>query len=190
MISEVVIFLKDLLNAYLNERRRVHDSAEDQVVFIDGERMDSIAFKSGAISLLLINVEEEKTTRPPDPYRRTAPNGTHYRVQPEIRLNLYVLFVARYQNYEDALKMLSLVIKYFQGHRLLQHPVERELSEEIEPLVVELVTLPLAEQNHIWSSLRTAYQPSVLYKVRMVVFQDQDQVALPEVQEITVQTFQ
>jgi hypothetical protein len=37
-----------------------------------------------------------------------APDGTRYKIQPEIRLNLYVLFVARFKQYEDALHYQQL----------------------------------------------------------------------------------
>jgi hypothetical protein len=39
-----------------------------------------------------------------------ALDGTRHRTQPEVRLNLYVLFVARFKQYEDALRYLSLII--------------------------------------------------------------------------------
>jgi len=190
MINEVLVLLKNRLNAYLNSDWHPDESREDPVVFIDGEKMDPLGFKLGAISLLLINVEEENVTRPPDRFRLTTADGKQYRVQPEIRLNLYVLFVARFKQYEESLRYLSLIIQYFQSHRLLEHPEVSALGDNSEPLLVELITLPLAEQNHIWSSLRVAYHPSVYYKVRLVVFRDKDQTPISEIEEKTLRTFQ
>jgi hypothetical protein len=71
MISEVLLFLKDHLNAYLSTKSgwSPETSQEDKVVFIDGENMDPISFKLGAISAVLINIEEDNTLRGPDPYR-------------------------------------------------------------------------------------------------------------------------
>ena len=120
---------------------------------------------------------------PGDDRVRAIANGTHQNIQPEIRLNLYVLFVARFSQYEDSLHALSLVIRYFQNHRLFTHSDAPGLSESIERLVIELVTLPFAQQNEIWSALRVAYHPSVLYKVKMVVFQDENVVEMPEISE-------
>jgi hypothetical protein len=174
MISKVLVLLKDRLNDYLSAGRNPNESLEDQVVFMDGETMDPPTFKLGAISVLLINLEEENTTRPPDLYRRTAADGIQYGVQPEIRLNLYVLFVARYKLYEDALHSLSLIIQYFQSHRLLNH-------SDAPELIIELVTLPFSRQNEVWSALRVAYHPSVLYKVKMLVFQSEDMLSAPEI---------
>ena len=71
---------------------------------------------------------------------------------------------------------------------MLNHLNAPELSENIEQLVMELVTLPFSEQNEVWSSLRVTYHPSVLYKVKMVVFQDEDAVGMPEIGEKVLRT--
>lgn len=186
MIGEALVFLKNQLNDYLKPTRGHDGTQPDPVDFIDGDSMEPLAFKIGAISVLLVNMEEEHTLRASDPYRRVATNGAQQTIQPEIRLSLYVLFVARYARYQDALDALSQVIRYFQNHRLFTHTDAPALSETIERLAIELITLPFSEQNEVWSALRVAYHPSVLYKVKMVVFQDEDALATPEIGEQTI----
>jgi hypothetical protein len=183
MLSEVLIFLKNQLHSYLNAGRDPDLSQEDLVVFVDGDKMDPLSFPLNSVTLLLINVEEEKTNRAADPYRRIEADGTNYQVQPEIRLNLYVLFVARFQRYEMSLHYLSLVLRYFQSHRLFKDSVALGSSEETNRLVVELITLPFAEQNEVWSSLRVAYHPSLLYRVKMVVFRDEQAIGVTQIEE-------
>lgn len=183
MIKEALVFLKDRLNSHLSSGRNADEVQEDPVVFLDGEKMDPLAFKLGAVSILLINLEEETTLRAADLYQRPGPDGTRQKVQPDIRLNLYVLLVARFKQYEESLHQLSLIIRYFQNHRLFDQHNAPELGENIEQLVVELITLPFSEQNEVWSALRVAYHPSVLYKVKMVIFKDEDGVGLPEIEE-------
>jgi hypothetical protein len=186
MIGAALVFLKNQLNNYLTSISG-HDGTQPDVVdFVSGDNMEPLSFKSGAVSLLLINLEEDHTLRSADPYQRTSTNGTKQQIQPEIRLNLYVLFVARYVKYEDALHSLSLVIRYFQQHRLFTHTDAPTLSETIERLVIELITLPFAQQNEVWSALRVAYHPSVLYKVKMVVFQDDDAQTTPGIGETSI----
>ncbi len=187
MISEVLLFLKGQLNEYLNASSgwSSAQAGEDKVVLLDGENMDPMIFKLGAVSALLINLEEEKTLRPPDRYQRALADGSTLQVQPEIRLNLYVLFVARFKQYEDGLRYLSLIIRYFQRHRVLDHGNAPALAGGIEKLVMELVTLPFSEQNEVWNALRTTYHPSVLYKVRMIAFHDEEGLAAPEITENT-----
>src|SRR5205085_10678589 len=91
MISEVLVLLKNLLNAHLSLGQSPTESQEDRVVFLDGQSMDPLSFKLGAVSVLLINVEEENVLRAPDLYSRVSSDGTRQKANPEIRLNLYVL---------------------------------------------------------------------------------------------------
>ena len=58
MISEALIFLKDHLNERLHAQAGAiaDDSAEDRVVFLDGEKMDPVSFKLGAVTTLLVSL--------------------------------------------------------------------------------------------------------------------------------------
>lgn len=185
MIGRVLALLKQQLNSHLQASTgwTPAESTEDRVVFIDGEKMDPLSFKLEAVSLLLINVEEENTLRSPDPYSKVLPDGSRRAVQPAVRLNLYVLFVARFKQYEKGLNYLSLIIQFFQNHRVFNHGNAPGLDQGIEQLSIELVTLPFGEQNEIWNALRTTYHPSVLYKVRMLTFADEDVVPSKDVTE-------
>lgn len=192
MLNEVLVFLKNHLNHQLNPRAGLTDTAsqEETVVFIDGEKTDPINFKLGAVTALLINVEEENTLRPSDPYQVMSATGEKLMVKPEIRLNLFVLFVARFKQYELGLSYLSDIIQHFQSHRVFDRHSAPELSEDIEKLNLELVTLPFSEQNELWNALRSTYLPSVLYKVKMIVFRDTESRRSPEVAEKDLRTSQ
>ncbi len=172
MIDSVLKFLRDNLNASFKEA--ASNGGEPEVVsFVAGDKIgDSVTFALGHVSLLLVKLEEENTLRPADPYARMAGNGTRQRVQPEIRLNLHVLFVAHFADYALSLRWLSQVVSYFQNHRVFTAANSPALNGQIEQLTVELITLPFAEQNEVWGALRTSYRPSVLYRVRAVVFRD------------------
>lgn len=177
MINEVLTLVKDNLNLYF-ERKLFNGqgTGEKKVVFIDGDKTDPIAFRNNAVTPILINVEEESILRQPDRYLETTPQGKKKRVNPVIRLNLYILFVSRFSSYEEALKYLSMVIKYFQSNQVFTHQNTPTLSEGIDKLVMELMTLPFSEQNEVWNALRTAYLPSVLYKAKMIVFSDDEAI--------------
>lgn len=189
MIDQSLIFLKNRLNAYLcgpedTKSKADPEKTKEKVDFVDGQKMEPLTFTSGMVNILLINIEEENTLRRPDPYTRVSPNGEHQKAYPDIRLNLYVLFVARFNNYENSLHYLSQIIRYFQSHRVFDHHNAPELNENIEKLILELITLPFAEQNEVWNALRVTYHPSVLYKVKMLVFQqDEDVLSAPEITE-------
>jgi len=184
MIDKILRFLKNGLNTYLTSGKSPKDPQENQVVFSEWKNLDSINFKLGAVSVMLINLEQENILRAEDPFTRTLADGKVQKGHPEIRLNLFILFIPHYSLYEDTLRNLSAIIQYFQSRRLLNHQNSPELSEDVEQLVIELMSLSFSEQNEIWGALRLPYHPSVLYKVKMVVFRDEDfNAPIPAVEE-------
>jgi len=192
MIGDVLLLLRDQLNSYLRSALPGGDvdAAEERVQLIDGEKTDPVEFHANAITLLLVNIQQETSLRTTDPYLRSPPDGSLRKLQPEIPLNLYVLFVARYKAYEQGLNQLAMVIRFFQTHRALDHDNTPTLSPLIDKLLLEMVTLPLTEQNEIWSALRTNYHPSVLFRVRMVVLRDAEGAAVPQIGQTVVRTLQ
>ncbi len=180
MIDDVLDLLKGQLNAYLASSGH----PGDKVDLLDGETSPS--FKLNQITTLLINLEEEAAVRSADPHRRILPGGKVLTVNPEIRLSLYVLFVARFEDYKQGLRYLSLVIRFFQNHRFLDHKNAPDLPEGIEKLLIELVSLPFSQQNEIWRVLNASYQPSALYKVGLVVFRDDQGIEPPLIDQVTL----
>ena len=185
MIHEVLGFLKDQLNQYLRNRDSLQ---EDKVVFMNAERSETISFPKNAITPLIITLEEENTLRPDNAYLQIRADGTRVGVNPEIRLNLFVLFVCNFTAYEESLKYLSYVIKFFQSNKFFDHEGTPQLSENVDHLVVELMTMPFSNQNEIWNALRTTYVPSALYKVKMIVFEDEESRVLTSVGESVIKT--
>ena len=171
MIEYVISFLKDKLNNYI----RVKTGSQGfEVVFIQERNQKEVSFQDNAITTLLVNLEEDYTFRSGAAYERT-PNGAN---NPNLYLNLYVLFAANFTDYSQSLKFLSLTIKFFQSHRLFDHHNSPNLNDEIEKLTLELVNLPFTEQREVWAGLGMSYIPSVIYKVRMVVFTDTDSLGI------------
>jgi len=185
MIADVVGFLRDRLNQTF-PRDSSGGSAEDLFVYVGSSKDDSVNFTSNAVSVLLVRTEEETALRPPDRHAQVAVDGVHRRVEPEIRMNLFLLFVARFpDDYGLSLQHLSRLVRYFQNHRVFNHDNSPELNVHVPQLVLELVTPSFSEQNEIWGALRVSYQPSALYRVRMVVFPDDDGVLVPVTKNVT-----
>lgn len=188
MIADVLLLLKNRLNTYfLSLSGTEADVGEDKVIFIDGEQKpDSINFKLGAVSLLLFNVERDITNRQADQYTRITDDGTARKVNPEINLNLYILFVAKFKDYEQSLHYLSHILRYFQVNHYLDRQNVPELSKSIDHLVLELNTLTTAQQNELWGILRSSYLPSLVYKVKAVTFADEGNVPISSISEVIV----
>ncbi|HSI41598.1 MAG TPA: DUF4255 domain-containing protein [Xanthobacteraceae bacterium] len=184
MIDRALLFLRDQLNEHLARGGGgAAAGLEDVVSFVDGDKLDPLTLKNGAISLLLVNLEQDTVMRRDDPFVRLLPDGTTARAAPEVRLNLWVLFVARFRVYEAGLAALSSVLAYFQARPLFDQRSAPALDPGIERLAIELKTLPLNEQNDLWSALRIAYHPSLLFRVRMVAVQASETPAGPPVSE-------
>ena len=193
MIGEVLALMRDQLNAWLRQQagKAAGHAAEDKVQMLDtSAQTDVVDFKVGKITMLLVNLEQEQLARPADAWHRRLPDGTVQRVQRDVRLNLYVLFVARFKVYEQGLDLLGQVLRFFQAHPVIDRDSAPKLNPEIDKLGFELVTLPLSEQNTIWSQLRAAYQPSLMYRVRMVVYRDAAATAVPVVQTAQLRAIQ
>ena len=185
MIGGVLTFLRQHLDAHLRTElgETQDDPSSDKIVFVDGDKFEPISFKLGAVSELLINVEEERVLREPDLYARQSADGPPLRSQPDIRLFLYILFVARFKQYESAWEHLSKIIEHFQTVRVLDRETAPDLPAGIEKLVFELVTLNFAEQNEVWNALRITHHPSLLYRVKLVVYRDREPQTQPKVKE-------
>lgn len=178
MIDNVLTFLKEQLNTYVTVKT---GGQEFQVVYIDERVNKEISFQNNAITILLVNLEEERT------FRSGAMSNGNNQINPNLSMNLYVMFVANFNVYSQCLQFLSLVIRFFQSHRLFDHQNSPSLSQDIEKLTMELVSLPFSEQRDIWSCLGMSYVPSVVYKVRMIVFKDMETVELaPNVTEAQI----
>lgn len=187
MLNDVVTLLVQQLNDYLTQSEPFEIGPRaDKVVLPDGSAPEPLSFQLGAVTALLINLEEEKIPRGAEPFvRRVKVEGQTVaeRIHPRIRLSLYLLFVARFRQYEDSLLYLSRVIDYFRCHRVLDHDNTPTLAPSIEKLIPELITLPFAEQNEVWNALRTTYLPSALYKVKLVAFEDAQGQPVPPILE-------
>lgn len=181
MLSSLLTILRDVVNAHLSASSGWGEGQPEhgQVMFPDGEKTDAVDFKLGTVSLLVVNLEQEHSLRLGDPHRVKMADGTTQQVSPPIHLNVDVMFVARFKDYEHSLRYISLILQFFQSHRVLDHENTPALSDKIDKVIIELHTLPISEQHNLWGLLRSTYQPSVVYRLRMIVLQDEAGVPAP-----------
>jgi hypothetical protein len=187
MIADILVFIKNRLNAHFNLLSGTGplNAGEDKVVFVDGDQKpDSISFKLGAVSLQLFNIERDVTLRQADNYMRVADDGTTRKVKPDIIINLYVLFVAKFKDYEQSLHYLSLVLRYFQANPYFDLQNAPELGKSINHLTLELNTLTTTQQNELWGILRSSYLPSLVYKVKAAAFIDEGEIPIVDISEV------
>jgi hypothetical protein len=193
MFDEALVLIKNRLNEFLHdyiEKNSPSLGSGEYVSFLDGEKMEPLIFPMNKITPILINVEEEKLLRLADRYEGVLRDGKRTEINPSIRINLQVLFISRFSNYEQSLKFLSLVVRFFQKTPVFDKANTPAISDDIEKLKIELITLPINQQNELWNSLRTTYMPSVLYRISVLVFRDDETADYNEVSEVTLHEIQ
>ena len=181
-IDHIIREINDYLNIRLGESDRLIQASLLQQ---DGQLSPGIDQK---VLMSLVNIEEDRISRSVDINQR-QPDGSFHKVKPEIKLNLYLLFVANIPNdYNEALKFISFIISFFQRKNYFDHSNSAGLDPKIERLVFELYSLTLEQQNHLWGALGAKYMPSVLFKMRIVAIQEDeiDGTTIP-IREIDIQ---
>jgi hypothetical protein len=139
----------------------------------------------------VVNIAEEAALRNAPYYERSG-STTRYRNSPAF-LNLYLLFSANYDDYDDALKRLSQVVTFFQGKNTfslkdsLKEVPDQKVLDKAEDmlLIIDLFALTFEQVNYLWASLGGKQMPFVLYKVRLVRIQaDRAQAEKPVIEDI------
>ncbi len=174
MIDVALKFLVTELNAYLVRSRGPFNSDLGKVLL--GPVIDESgkwAVPENRVTATLVNVEEDRILKSQLPESVLV---DHRRVvrEPELKLNLHVLFAARFQDYEQALKQLSAILTFFQATPSFTRDQHPSLDVRIEKLVPELVSATFEQLNQMWAFLGGKQLPSALYKVRLVTLQDRD----------------
>ena len=122
--------------------------------------------------LSMVNVHEEAAFKNAPHYERNG-TDTRYRNAP-VHMNLFLLFSANYDLYENALIRLSQVIEFFQGKNVftfLDAPLPEFIGDEELAevrLILDLYTLSFEQINYLWGSLGGKQVPSVMYKMRLI----------------------
>lgn len=162
MIYYALTAVAEKLNAYFRNRFAL---GQDKVIISGIVNQDgSIAITDpDKVVLTLVNLQQETVGR------INIPNNN-----PSININLFVLFSVYFNenNYAEGLKFLSAVISFFQANNVLNHQNTPDLDENIDKLVFEMVNQDFQNLSYLWGVLGGKYLPSVLYKVRMITFQE------------------
>ena len=170
MLDIALKFLTSELNTYLSTQMT---STSEEVV-----RMSKLVDDAGkyafenSIAASIINIEEDRVFKSQTP-DRIYTNGQHILLEPELKLNLHVIFAANFdvKNYDQALKYISYVLTFFQSHSAFTSVEYPALDPSIEKLTIELQSLSYEQLNQVWAFIGAKQLPSVIYKVRMVSLQ-------------------
>jgi hypothetical protein len=172
MIEKALLFLENQVNGYLKKI-----SGFDNKLSLSNITNNEGKTIIKDLGLTLVNIEEETIGKTQTTYKKDS-NDKTYIVNPEIKLNLYLLFTANFGDndtgYRESLKFLSYVISFFQAKNVFNHQNSPDLDENIERLALSLYSVPFEQQNYLWGSIGAKYLPSVMYKARVITVQADD----------------
>lgn len=168
MIFEVLQIITEDVNNYIGGS----PVSLDNIASVASEQGDS-GSTSTDIILTLLNLQEETTLKNKPNY---AVEGTRISYKNNIvNLNLYILFSANNDKYDEALKNLSKIIEFFQGKKVFTQANTIYNRDDVSMskitnfrFVIDLFTPTFEELNFVWGTLGGKQIPSVMYKVSLV----------------------
>lgn len=172
MLLEALQIVENSLRTYLAQCLVL----EDAVILGNVAMVDQVPELENKLIISLVNIEEESSLKNARSIRASALTGkTTYHNAP-VSLNLYLLFSANFpKNYDNALKILSLVIEFFQGQRKFTSPpsADPDRLQGRAELNFNLYTMTFEQLNHLWGALGGKQLPSALYRVYLVQLEDE-----------------
>ncbi|WP_343665091.1 DUF4255 domain-containing protein [Chryseobacterium mucoviscidosis] len=153
---------------------------------------DEFLSSKSSIILSIVNIEEDKILKNHTLYKNYIPSSNtiaKYK-NPTQNLILSLLFTSyniKQSDYATGIEKLEVVIRYLQNNRIFywQPPNYNLLKNEpkgvYEKFIFEIVSLKIDQLNQMWSYLGSKYMPSVLYQVRMIPIQKEDNLESEEV---------
>ncbi len=182
MIHSSLKFITEQLNGYLQLKTDEFDADRIFLTSVATEG-NGVVIPESSLGLSLINIEEERVFKD---QKTTVTNkdGVVQHLNPEIRLNLYILISANFQNsssensddYVEGLKQLSYVISFFQAKNVFtpdNSPSMVSFDPGLRKLIFELYSYSFEQMYNFWTVVGTKYLPSVLYKIRLIKFQEE-----------------
>lgn len=174
MINAAIRHITQHLNQYLG---RTFSLNEDIAMVSNiAEQDGNVAVNiNNKVAVFLVNIEKDTA-----PLHVGDPgiSGARERLvnHPPLHLNLFLMFSANFggPNYPEALKFLSHTISFFQKNPIFTHQTTPDLDPRIDKLILDIENLNIKDLSSLWSILSGKYQPSVLYRVRMLTFDSLD----------------
>lgn len=180
MIAKALDFVTVQLDSYL---KRKTSTSESKV------KLSSVASTAeNTLVVSLVNITEEGIIANQTNIGRQG--NSLLKQAPPVHLNLYILISAAFKenNYKEGLSWLSSAINFFQENPYFISS-QIQMPKGIDKLSFELVNLDIDNMSQFWGALGSNYQPSVIYKMRMLKISDDSiEAVLPEITETETKT--
>ncbi len=169
MLDKALQFTSTVLNQFL----KVTFSLNENKVVINNlisPNGDIPEGNKNKMVLSLLNIEQE-TNKQFYGRNQQLEDGSFKNVNPAERFNLDLLFSSNFQDYSETLKFLNATIQFFQANSTMDRQRYSNLPEGIDRLNFDIEKISYHEMHSLWSAMGAKYQPSVIYKMRLVSIQ-------------------
>ena len=169
MINTALQFTQDVLNQFLRNRYGLDENKVLLNVLIEGN--GSVPEKNqNKVVMSLINVEKE-TLKPFYGGNQKLAGGGYADTNPSERFSLDILMSSNFDDYNEALKFLEAVILFFQVNVVLDANSYSDFPPGLVKLLYSIERLTYHQMQSLWTSMGAKYQPSVVYKLRLITIQ-------------------
>lgn len=186
-IGEILKKLSEQITEKIAQTSGVNFTIEQTNIATLNDGDDFLEGKSPII-ISVVNIEEDKTLKNQTLYKEYPGSGISVEKykKPAQNLILSLLFTSYNKDqakYADGLDKLELIIRYLQHNNVYYYDnnllKEQTIVSETETklmnkIILDLVSLKSEQLNQMWSYLGSKYMPSVLYTMRMIHVQNED----------------
>ncbi|MEB3265917.1 MAG: Pvc16 family protein [Cyanobacteriota bacterium] len=192
MIGTTLSYLRQRVDQSITSSTNKKTTLKNQqrVFLIGGEQAEPITFPQDAVSMLLLNLEEDREQRSLDAYRQTQPTKGHdqsIKKPPDIRLILHILFVAKFTDCALGWNVLSDVIGCFQANPALSSTNDPLFPAPLGMLTAEMISPSYSDINKIWSALRVSQRPAVLYRFKIITLKAKEEQPVQTVKTVKIE---
>jgi len=169
MISKALQFNKEILDQFLKNRFGLDESKVLLNKLIDSD--GSIpTINQNKVVISLINVEKEVNKQFYGRNQKIG-NGNYSEIQPYERYNLDLLVSSNFDDYSETLKFLNASVLFFQIHPAVDSTSFSNIPAGLRKLEFDIEKISYHEMHSLWTAMGAKYQPSVIYKMRLVTIQ-------------------
>ena len=169
MISKALQFTNDVLDQFLRNRFGLDESKVLLNNLIEGNGVLP-QINQNKVVISLINIEKE-TVKPFYTRSQKLENGNYADINPGERYNLDMLISSNFDDYSETLKFLGAVILFFQANPILSAGSFSTIPSGLGKLEFEIEKISYHQMQSLWTAMGAKYQPSVIYKMRLVTLQ-------------------
>lgn len=169
MIQQVLPVVIEELNDYLKSK---FNAIEDKAILSSIIDQDGTLAVEGNNKIIatLISIDRDNTLKS-GPANQLMGNQ-YMEFSPPVNVNMTIMFSALFNksHYLEALKYISGVIYFFQNKPFFTAQNSPKLGRSVDKLYFDLLPIAPNDLMNIYSMLGAKYMPSVVYKVKMLSF--------------------